>query len=208
MGTIPYTNVPSKIAPLFGKIQTTGIPLTVDKKWLSSVGFDKGPDATLLRVLKALKFLDGSGKPTDFWKSYKNKAKSKLVLAKAVRKAYSGLFDTYNNAHAANKEDIKNYMRSVSGKADRTIDFMYTTFRNLCALSDFPGTPPTEEVLTGAKTEERPDVPDEITKVYKEFGEPVTININIQLTLPETKDIEVYDNLFKSLRKYMISENE
>lgn len=211
MEEIKYSTVPGKIKTLFKKIRTTGVPPTVDKKWLGSIGLTKSSDASLLSILKFLKFVDDSGKPMEIWNECRSSNKSKSVIGKVVRKAYSGLFNTYPNAHVQSEEDVKNYMLSRTGKSERVIELMYQTFSNLCSLGDFTGRP---EPKKGDETEKPKEEPEQtsdemdIEKIYKGFGEPVTININIQLTLPETKDIEVYNKFFESLQKYLIKDNE
>jgi hypothetical protein len=38
-------------------------------------------------------------------------------------------------------------------------------------------------------------------------GGGVTININVQLTLPETKDEKVFDAFFSAMRRHLIDDN-
>lgn len=88
MPDFPYTPVNGRIKPLLDKIAQVGRPAKVDKKWLESVGFKASNDVALLRILKALDFLDASGQPTDKWQAYRDKSLSRHVMAEAVRGAY------------------------------------------------------------------------------------------------------------------------
>lgn len=40
-------------------------------------------------------------------------------------------------------------------------------------------------------------------KVTNELGQNVTLNINIQLTIPDTDDEKVYENFFKAMKKHL-----
>jgi hypothetical protein len=80
---------------------------------------------------------------------------------------------------------------------------MVKTFTNLCQIADF-------ESLSQAIPEKAVVVPQ-----VKELAEPILkkglinqIHVNIQLHLPATNDSTVYDNLFKSLKKHLLSEEE
>jgi len=76
---------------------------------------------------------------------------------------------------------------------------MEQTFKELCGLADFEAVVVTEPAA-------KP-----ITPTIKEVAEiptgvrPVTININIQLQLPATEDVTIYDNLFSALKKHLFS---
>jgi hypothetical protein len=45
-----------------------------------------------------------------------------------------------------------------------------------------------------------------ITKqITSDLGQNVTLNINVQLTLPDTDDEKVYENFFKAMKKHLLS---
>lgn len=66
--------------------------------------------------------------------------------------------------------------------------------------TDFDQSPTDATVDEAAMTEARGDVSS--TAVVSGGGGP-QVSINIQLQIPETKDAEIYDNLFKSLKKHL-----
>jgi hypothetical protein len=201
---IAYTPNPGKIKNYFDKIQQAGIPQKVDKKWLQSIGaWVGGNDAYLISILKFIGFIDSAGTTTELWKLYKDPTKAGIAIAKGMKIGYKELFDTYPDANRKDKEAIYAFFSAKTGKAKDTIDRMVATFFNLGQLANFE-----EE----AKTEIRIPKPpiEEIKMVNKEQVDKISseIHINIQLHLPATTDPAIYDNLFKSLRKNLLSENE
>ncbi|MFY0592965.1 hypothetical protein [Roseivirga sp.] len=42
-------------------------------------------------------------------------------------------------------------------------------------------------------------------KFTNELGQNVTLNINVQLTIPDTDDEKVYENFFKAMKKHLLS---
>jgi hypothetical protein len=199
MSEIPYAVFTGKISKYFAKIQEAGIPEKVDTQWLSSMGFRSGNDSYILRVLDFIGFVDNSKKPTDLWKKYKDPTTARAVLAQAIQTGYSDLFDTYRDAHRKDREALYAYFSSRTGKAKTTVDLMVTTFTNLCRLADFEAVTP----------ELKPElvVPSPVPPVRIEKGIP-EIHINIQLHLPPTTDPTVFDNLFKSMKKHLLSAEE
>lgn len=49
------------------------------------------------------------------------------------------------------------------------------------------------------------DTPSVTRKITTELGQNVTLNINIQLTIPDTDDEKVYENFFKAMKKHLLS---
>lgn len=199
MSEAPYTPLTGKISDYFEKIKEAGVPDKVNRAWLRSVGFTTGNDYYIIGVWKYIGFVDASNAPTESWKGYRAPKESKAVLAQAIRSGYKDLFEMYNDAYRKDREAIYSYFSSLTEKAESTINLMVTTFQNLCDLADFealPGVapvPPSEEELR-RPTGRRVGLPE--------------IHINIQLHLPETSDPTIYDNLFKSLKKHLLSDEE
>jgi len=207
MSLPPYTVLPSKIGEYFKKIQEVGVPTSkVDIAWLRQLGYNSGNDNYLLNILKFLRFTDQTGIPTDVWKQYKIPTQSNSIMGEAIKTSYKELFALYPDAFRKDREALYAFFSST-GKAKRTIDSMVTTFQNLCKLATFEAVPVTKVPIVIEEGKTEPVIPKVATKVVaqKGFNE---IHINIQLHLPETNDAKVYDSLFKSLRKHLLSDDE
>jgi hypothetical protein len=199
MEKAPYTPNPNNVKRFFKVIQEVGIPPKMTIGYLPTIGFRSGNDRYLVSLAKSLGFVDSSGVPTDKWHKYKNKDKAKQVMTSAIRTVYKELFDTYPNAEKRDDATLQNYFAAKHTEVGaRVAQYMMQTFKNLCEFADFEG------VVTepGAK----PTTPSvgkvsEVTPGVK----PVTININIQLSLPATEDAAIYDKLFEALKKHLFS---
>jgi len=198
MSEFPYTPLTGKIGKYFDKIQEVAVPNKVDSNWLKSVGFKSGNDTYVLRIWRFIGFIDNSGVPTDFWREYKNPKEAKKVLAKAIMQGYQELFATYPDAYKKDKETLYAFFSSKSGKAKSVINKMVTTFINLCNLADFEGV----ALEPSGKPEEKEG---EGARKIPPIPQGVTLNVNIQLTLPATDDASVYDKIFKALKEHLLS---
>ena len=94
---------------------------------------------------------------------------------------------------------LKDYFKANTTAGDRVVDFMLKTFRNLCALADFEAIP-AEAVVSEPLTSPR----EEAARIPT-VAPGLTVNINVQLTLPATDDETVYDKLFASLKRNLLS---
>ena len=200
MPDFTYTPTPTKIKKYFDKIQEVKVPTNkVNMNYLKSIGFKSGNDWYFIKILKFLGFIDTSNKPTNRWTEYRVKTKSKEVMATALRASYASLFKTYEDAFRKDKEALYDFFSSRSKLGESTIQLMVKTFQELCKLADFEkasisiapsvadqavGIKPTQEVVA-------PSIP--------------SININIELHLPATNDPTVYEELFKAMKKHLLS---
>jgi len=202
MNEYQYCTVINKIKPFFEKIQDIGKPEKVSQKWLASIGFKSTNDRKIVSVLKSIGFIDGSGNPTDRWKRYKNKSKSKKVMAEGLNDGYSELFKMYPDAGNRSREELYNFFSEKMGAGKQVVDKTVSTFLELCTLADLNS--------FGNKIEQEETIDEPGDKVIKKraikvSNSPYTININIQLTVPETTDGKVYEKFFEAMKKHLFS---
>jgi hypothetical protein len=204
MPDFPYVLVPKKLKDFFGHIQTSGVPPKVTQTYLGKVGFKSPNDRAILPVLKHLGFLDGSGGPTERWQAYRNRQRAPGVLASAIRASYADLFQTYPDAHRKDTEALRNYFSAHTKVADRALSAIVTTFKTLCEIADFEK----QEPLEVQRSEQAEPVEVRRTTIARESSAGITVNINIQITVPESDKPDVYDKFFAALKKHLIDHGE
>lgn len=203
MAEIPYVINTGKIAEYFATISNVGIPPKVTNKYLESLGFKSKNDRYLVGFLRDLGFIDQGGVPTQRWADYRHTDTARAVMATAIRESYEGLFQMHPDAHQKDDEAIRNWMRSHASSASPvTIDRALGTFKAIVGLADF------DADLLGAAPGTAGPIPRS-TQVHQAAplgGLAVAapaININIQLTLPETATADDYENFFSAMRSHL-----
>jgi len=192
----PYTTNPKNVKQFFEKIQGLGIPSKVNLAYLPTIGFKSSNDRYLVGVSKTLGFTDNAGTPTATWKEYKDKNKAMQVMASAIKTTYDELFGTYPDANEIDSATLENYFSAKWGTSTQVAKLMEQTFKELCSLAVFGAVPePVSESTASA-----------VQQVSKTTtgARPVTININIELSLPATENASIYDNLFAALKKHLL----
>jgi hypothetical protein len=188
-------NMPNRPEPT-GKI-------TVD--YLKKLGYTSSNDFATISVLKFIGFLDSNGVITEAFKQFRDTQKGKAVMAQALRTAYSDLFSAYSNPCA---ENLENYFRTATGKAGKALHATEITFKTLCKFANFETSEPSiGSEQTGMQTPPQRSPPIiQMPTVVKENG--VNVTVNIRFELPVTKEIDVYDRIFESLKKHLLSPSE
>lgn len=131
-----YTTVPGKIPVLLKKIRDVGVPSKATIAWLKTVGLTSSNDASLLKVLQQVGFIDKSGVPQPAWREYRG-GKYRSVLGRAIVLGYPELYSTYENAHLRSNEELSHVFSTQSTAGKQAIDKMINTFKNLAKEADF-----------------------------------------------------------------------
>lgn len=202
-----YTSGTGKLKKFLSEIPTSGVPERLIQKELEKRGYKTKEDRKIIPVLKSIGFLDSSNKPTKRYADYRNSEISKMVLAEGIRDGYPDLFKTFPDAYMQDSKKLKGYFSSVTKVGESAINYMVGTFQTLCSLADFGDGP----VIVPENREDPSELgtakgKDGKLQTFQELpvGNAVTINVNLQLSLPETKDYEVYDKIFESLKKNLL----
>jgi len=208
MAEFPYSAKPSSLPDFLARIQAVGKPDKVTHKYLATLGFRSSNDRYIPGILKSLGFTDQSGVPMERWQIYRDKKRAPVELAAAIREAYPGLFAVYNDAYRKDDEALRNFFTSNTTVGEQAVSFMVRTFKTLCELADFTSAPPSSpevEAATAAITTVEEEVSRAKAVDRATTPQGITVNVNIQLTLPETKDSSIYDKIFESLRKHLLT---
>ncbi|HWH04766.1 MAG TPA: DUF5343 domain-containing protein [Gemmatimonadales bacterium] len=203
MDEYPWTLSPGRLKAFFDTIPTTGIPDKMTTGHLEKLGFKSKNDRRLVPILKDLRFISESAAPTEAWKAYRNRDNSRAIMANGMKEAYADLFKTYPDAHRKDNEALRNFFSSHSSGGDRVLQAIVQTFKALADLADFDA--------------EAPDFVDEQTDDQDNKGHTTVrrktasntsglmVNVNIQLTLPDSASAETYDAFFVALKKHVLS---
>lgn len=205
-----YTTVPGKIPQLLTKIRETGVPPRATNAWLKGLGFTSSNDATLLGVLRQIGFTDTSGVPQPAWREYRG-ANHRAVLGRAIVLGYEALYATYPDAHLRTNTELFHVLSTQTTAGKQTLEKSIATFKNLAKEADFKEGEHSADGGVAASSVTQGQGPgsgqvgSEIaTSQLSRNG--MTININVELTLPETTDEKVFEAFFRAMRKNLIDD--
>ena len=201
-----YTQIYGQIPEFFKKIQEGQAPSNFTQQHLKDIGFASASHRTLIPILKALGFLSPNGAPTSRYHAYRNRAQARQVMGDAMKEAYSDLFTIKSNPKESDKDLIEGKFKSAHNATDVVADRMTKTFFGLLKLADLDRVSRSRK-STGENSEAAPKADAVASKAATRLhadGVTPSLHYNIQIHLPATKDIEVYNSIFKSLRSHLI----
>jgi hypothetical protein len=200
-----YVQATNRISDLFGKIRDGQAPSRFTQQLLKDWGFNSTNDRAFIPLLKALGFLTSEGTPTQRYLDYRDHSRSKAVMARALRETYSDIFLIKEHPTSADRVAIEGKFKSFHNVSDNVGSLMSKTFFALLMLADLNTdstavTPPQESAKQ--TSDALPASQEEATPRPRR----PSLHYNIEIHLPATKDIEVYNAIFKSLREHVFNE--
>lgn len=198
MTDYPYMISNNKITKIIEKIQQAARPAKFTQEVLKNLGFTSTNDRAFIPLAKKLGFLSEDGTPTSLYDQLKDTTTTKTVLATQIRSLYSEIFAINMNIHKAPDAEIKGAIGRVTGKDEEGVARIYNTFKALCNIADFDYSAPIEEPVD----EDNSNIPT--NPVVSTQPSTTQFHYNIQIHLPATTDISVYNAIFKSLKENLL----
>ncbi|HEX7711573.1 MAG TPA: DUF5343 domain-containing protein [Sphingomonadaceae bacterium] len=199
----PYTQNTGNLIDLIKSIGKHGVPDKFTTKELPIWGYKSSNDRPIVGVLKFIQFLDSSGAPTDLWRQARTAPEK--AAASGVRTGYQALFQTFPDAERKDAEALTNFFKAKTTVGDSAVKQMVGTFKALAQYGDFsdatevPPAPAHEAAAALATPGGRPIS----TTVSGANG--MTVNLNVELSLPADATGDVYDAFFKAMKKHLLT---
>jgi len=199
-----YVQIYGQLPDIFKRISEGQAPDKFTSQYLKDLGFQSTNHRAIIPLLKALGFLSAEGVPTARYHTYRDHSQSRKVMGQAVREAYSDLFTIKAHPTDADRTLIEGKFKSAHNTTERMAKLMTSTFYSLLPLADLAA------ATTGIALEKKPELdtipPPAVqhSDIRERHATPATLHYNIQIHLPATKDVEVFNAIFKSLREHLL----
>lgn len=199
-----YVQVYGQLPEFFQRISEGQAPQQFTQQHLKDLGFPSSNFRALIPLMKALGFLSADGTPTARYHAYRDKSQAPKVMAEAIREAYSDLFVIKSMPTDADRALIEGKFKSTHNATDRTSKLMANTFYALLPLADFQSPPARVNLEVKQQVEEKKADAEVVKLPSPQIISSPALHYNIQIHLPATKDIEVFNAIFKSLKEHLL----
>jgi len=193
------------IAKILSKIKEAKTPDSFTQDFLKTVlGFKTGSANAFIPLAKRLGLLNSDATPTELYKKLRNLKVSKEAMAQAIRTGYSDLFAANEYAHKLSNKDLEGLIKQITGldKSTTTLPSICGTFQALKDFADFEkGAEGLSHEEEKTKSEHKKDV---TLSPIQEEDVRLNLSYSINLVLPKTDDISVFNAIFKSLKENLL----
>lgn len=199
---LPYLTAYGNITKGLNKVKSAAVPDRFSQDHLeNTLGMSGGGARPLISYLKRTGMLAPDGTPTDLYRKFRNPTTSGAAAAEALRTGYAPLFQMDEKVYELDDAKLKGLVVQATG-AEPTSGQVKSVVKPFAALNDFA------EFGSGTSIAE-----DEISQDTQEAGDtggatPISgelrLGYTINLNLPSTSDVGVYNAIFKSLKENLL----
>jgi hypothetical protein len=197
-----YTQETKVLSEFFGKLRDAQAPDKFTLQMIKDFGYKSNNHRAFLPILKAIGFLTADGSPTTRYHNYRNHSMSKNVMGEALKESFSDIFLIKAKPTQSDKALIEGKFKSYHNVSDTVAGLMTKTFYALLDLADLDNTEAVKQDINIPVTKSNEDIIQTVAK--NKSNSAVGLHYNIQIHLPATKDVEVYNAIFKSLKDHLI----
>ena len=198
--SVPYMMSPGNLTKALERIKTAQTPPRFTTDFLETkLNLSGGSARPVIPFLKRTGFLATDGTPTEQYRRFRGTAtQAGAAAAEALRTGYARLYEVNEYVHDAKDADLKAIVVQVTGSepTSSTVAAIVGSFKALRAFANFDAQPDDEPAAEEPSPEQNAG-PTAIGALKLGY----TINLN----LPATSDIAVFDAIFKSLRANLLS---
>lgn len=200
---LPYVTAHGNITKALEKIQAASTPPRFTHDFLATkLGMSGGSARPVVPFLKRIGFIASDGTPTDLYKQFRGTdAQRGAAAAKGLHEGYAPLYEVNEYAHELDETKLKALAVQVTGeeKDSNTITLIAKSFKALDAFADHEATADNLVDLAGTGEGDVVVPPGSARPM-----EALNLGYTINLQLPATSDVAVFDAIFKSLRDHLL----
>lgn len=213
---LPYVYSLRKLKTFMQQIVTAPRPDKLNTEQLRLWGFTAGNDSYFAALLEKMGFTDAKRVPTERWERFRTNPDDPTPIEEGIRQAWPSLYGAFGDPR--NTKDaplISNLKAFAPTESEDRVTQSLAVYRSLCEMSkvavDIAPTPTSadhagDELTPAVSSDPLDEQTDAKPEATSDLGisRQIVLNVNVQLQLPESSDIAVYDALFASLRNHIL----
>jgi hypothetical protein len=213
--SLPYMFSTGLVSKILDKIKEAKTPDRFSQDFLGTVlGFPSGSAKTFIPLAKRLNLINSSGAPTELYRRFRgSEDEAGAAMAQAIRAGYAPLYKRNEYAHRLEKRKLEGLIREITGmeEGNSALRAIVGTFEALKTYANFDALPNGD--VSDADEIEQPTLE---TPAVRGSGEaevrpstsagdaPLRFGYTININLPDTNDITVFNAIFKSMKDHLL----
>jgi hypothetical protein len=201
-GNLPYTSSPGTMKRVLESIPISEKPSIFTTDFLGTVmGATGGSARAIIPIFKTCGLLTQSGTPTEIYSEFQTDSGRSNAALKMLKSGFPEIFKRNQFAHRATDAALIDIIVAITGlpKTEPIVRYILNTFQTFQQFAKKA----TE--VAAVDSEEEPDKERDKGTARQslgasESGPNVGLIYNINVVLPETTNVDVYNAIFKSLK--------
>jgi hypothetical protein len=202
-GGIPYSTSPGVFKRALEMIITAERPDKFSSTYMDTIlKLSGGSARTVPPLLKKMQFIGPDASPTVLYSKFKTDSGRSLAAYEGLKHSFGELFKRNEYIHKADENAVKDVIVEITGlkKTDPVVRLMFSTFD---AIRGFISGDVQSSIEPTADASEHDD---RSTDAASGNNRPTRLGLSYQINivLPETENISVFNAIFRSLRDNLL----
>lgn len=213
MATLPYVTASGNIRRALDGIVSAATPERVTQDFVKTIlQIPGGSGDQMTSYLKKIGFAAPDGSPTELYRQFRNQGTRGQAAAAALKKAYEPLYRRNEYMHELPEAKLKGLIIEETGaeEGSSAVSCVMSAIKALKAYADFSGQDSHTNVIIQSEPQYREANSSEIPEGVKSATSGLGLNLSytINLNLPATSDIAVFNAIFKSLKENLLRDSD
>lgn len=210
MASLPYVTSPGNIDKAFTGIRNAATPERVSQDFVKTIlKVPGGSGDQLTSYLKKIGFTNPDGAPSDIYRRFRNPSTSGQAAAQALRIGYKPLYSRNEYMHQLTDEKLKGLIIEETGQShdSNVVTMVFGCIKGIKKFADFISNINEDIDLNVVKPEpinsaSQSPLQSQLPVLMQEMG--LNLSYTINLNLPATSDVAVFNAIFKSLKENLL----
>lgn len=209
MASLPYTTAPGNVEKALRGIKTAATPERVSQDFVKTILQIRGGSGDQVTAyLKKIGFANADGTPSDIYKKFRNSASTGAAAAEALRVGYAALYKRNEYMHQLSDKELRGLILEETGLGDDSsvVGWVMSCIKAIKKFADWSQPETASQAHTLQLPSPKADANPGGPFPPPDGGRPVGLNLSytINLNLPATSDIAVFNAIFKSLKENLL----
>ena len=210
MASLPYITAPGAIERALSAIKSAATPERVNQDFVKTIlKIPGGTGNQVTAFLRKIGFVNADGTPSDLYKSLRNASTTGTAVAEALKLGYAPLYRRNEFMHAMPEQELKGLVTEETGAGaeSQVPDLVVAAIQALKKFANFNGASVDQknnsllpQIASNPAAEPKVRLPDP----PRTRGIGMNLSYTINLNLPATSDIAVFNAIFKSLKDNLL----
>ncbi|WP_398472924.1 DUF5343 domain-containing protein [Tardiphaga sp.] len=212
MAALTYVTAPGNIEKALLGIKAAATPEQAGQDFVKSIlKIPGGSGNQVAALLKKIGFVKADGSPSDIYKRFRNPTTSGAAVLEALRVGYPALFQRNETWYKLADEDLRGLIVEETGQAhdSSVVNLTLATIKGLKKFADL-GAATKVSIITHDDSKDPPPPTPTPPHLPPHLPQSMGLNLGytINLNLPATSDIAVFNAIFKSLKEHLLKNEE
>jgi len=202
-GGIPYTTAPGVLKKALEQIIPAERPDKFSSNYMETIlKLTGGAARAVPPFLKKMQFIGPDGAPTLLYSKFKTDGGRAQAAYDGLKNAFGELFRRNEFIHKADENSVKDTIVEITGlkKTDQIVRLMYSSFEAVRSFINGDVSASESKIELDADTAKNHNRSEQSSNSEIRLG----LSYQINIVLPETENVAVFNAIFKSLRENLL----